>query len=354
MKSKVNNYKNSGVNINAGNYFVKKIKKKVLSTHINGTVNNFGLFSGFFNISKLNYKNPVLVSSADGVGTKIKIAQELKVFDTIGIDLVAMCINDILVHGAKPIFFLDYIAVDKLNVKKTEKIVNGICIGCKESNCSLLGGETAEMPGLYKKDDFDLAGFGVGIIEEKEIITGKNIKKGDAVIGLKSSGFHSNGYSLIRKIIKKKKISYNIKINSKINNLGKYLLRPTKIYSKIILELKKKKLLNGISHITGGGIVDNVPRILPSGLSVNFENHSWKLPDIFQWISKIGGINFEEMLKVFNCGIGMVIFCNKKNESKIKKILKKQKMDYFDLGNVTKNKKKINTKNLIESWKNLK
>ena len=174
------------------------------------------------------------------------------------------------------------------------------------------------------------------------------------VIGLKSSGFHSNGYSLIRQIIKKKKISYNLRINSKINNLGEYLLKPTKIYSKIIFMLKKKKILNGASHITGGGIIENIPRVLPNGLSINFNNHSWKLPYIFQWISKIGEIKFEEMLRVFNCGIGMVIFCNPKKESIIKKILKNQKIDFFYLGNVTKNKKKIDIKNLIESWKNLK
>ena len=240
--SKINSYKKAGVNINTGNLFIKKIKQVVLSTHIKGTIKNFGLFGGFFDISKLNYKKPMLISSADGVGTKIKIAEDLKRFDTIGIDLVAMCINDVLVHGAKPIFFLDYMATGKLNIRNARKIINGICKGCKEAKCSLIGGETAEMPGIYKKND---------------LITGQNIKSGDIVIGLKSAGFHSNGYSLIRHILKKRNISYNTRINSKIKNLGQFLLTPTKIYAKIILSLTKKKLLNGISiqmKLYGNGI----------------------------------------------------------------------------------------------------
>ena len=350
--SKINSYKKAGVNINAGNLFIKKIKQVVLSTHIKGTIKNFGLFGGFFDISKLNYKKPMLISSADGVGTKIKIAEDLKRFDTIGIDLVAMCINDILVHGAKPIFFLDYVATGKLNIRNAVKIINGICKGCKEAKCSLIGGETAEMPGIYKKNDFDLAGFGVGIIEKNDLITGQNIKSGDIVIGLKSSGFHSNGYSLIRHILKKRNISYNTRVNSKIKNLGQFLLIPTKIYTKIILSLTKKKLLNGISHITGGGIIENLPRILPKGLSIDFKTHNWKLPYIFKWISDNGNIKFNEMLRVFNCGIGMTIFCSSKKLNIIQNILSNQKENYIYLGRVTKNRKKIQLKNLKESWKN--
>ena len=349
--SKINSYKKAGVNINTGNLFIKKIKQVVLSTHIKGTIKNFGLFGGFFDISKLNYKKPMLISSADGVGTKIKIAEDLKRFDTIGIDLVAMCIKDVLVHGAKPIFFLDYMATGKLNIRNAEKIINGICKGCKEAKCSLIGGETAEMPGIYKKNDFDLAGFGVGIIEKNDLITGQNIKSGDIVIGLKSSGFHSNGYSLIRHILKKKNIIYNTRINSKIKNLGQFLLTPTKIYAKIILSLTKKKLLNGISHITGGGIIENLPRILPKGLSIDFKNHNWKLPYIFKWISDNGNIKFNEMLRVFNCGIGMVIFCNPKKINVIQNILSKEKEKTIYLGIVTKNRKKIQLSNLKKSWK---
>ena len=206
MKRKVNKYNKAGVNIDEGNNFIKLIKKKVFATHTKGAVNDLNSFAGFFDLSILKYKNPLLISSADGVGTKIKIAQDLKKYNSIGIDLVAMCINDILVHGGKPIFFLDYIAVEKLNKKIALDIIAGISKGCKEANCSILGGETAEMPGLYKKNDFDLAGFAVGIIEKKNLITGKNIRENDIVIGLKSSGFHSNGFSLIRYILKKKKL----------------------------------------------------------------------------------------------------------------------------------------------------
>ena len=206
MVSKVNKYKKAGVDINSGNQFVKLIKKKVFATHTKGAVKDLNSFAGFFNLSELKYKHPLLLSSADGVGTKIKIAQDLKKYNSLGIDLVAMCVNDILVHGGKPIFFLDYIAVEKLNKKIALEIIDGIAKGCKESNCSILGGETAEMPGLYKKNDFDLAGFAVGIIEKKDLITGKNIRENDIVIGLKSSGFHSNGFSLIRYILKKKEL----------------------------------------------------------------------------------------------------------------------------------------------------
>ena len=235
MKQKVNKYKKAGVSIEQGNNFIKLIRKKVFSTHNKGAIKDLSSFAGFFDLSILKYKNPILLSSADGVGTKIKIAQDLRKYKTIGIDLVAMCVNDILVHGGKPIFFLDYIAVEKLNKKISLDIIDGISKGCKEANCSILGGETAEMPGLYKKNDFDLAGFAVGIAEKKNLITGKNIREGDEVIGLKSSGFHSNGFSLIRYILKKKRINYRKRISKQIGNLGDFLLKPTKNYSKIIL-----------------------------------------------------------------------------------------------------------------------
>ena len=350
MKKKVNKYKSAGVNITEGNNFIKSIKKKIFSTHKPGAIRDLGSFSGFFDLSKIKYKNPMLLSSADGVGTKIKIAQDLKKYNTIGIDLVAMCVNDILVHGGKPIFFLDYIAVEKLNKKIALNIISGIAKGCKIADCSILGGETAEMPGLYKKNDFDLAGFTVGIIEKKDLITGKNIKENDIVIGLKSSGFHSNGYSLIRYILKRKKISYKTKISNAIPNLGKFLLKPTKIYSEIILELKKDKLLEGACHITGGGIIDNLPRILPKNLGLDFNNHNWVLPYIYKWFKVKGDIPYEEMLKVFNCGIGMIIICKPKNEKKILKKLKQKKEPYFYLGKIIKNKKKIDIKNLKKKW----
>ena len=349
MISKVNKYKKAGVDINSGNQFVKLIKKKVFKTHIKGSLKDLSSFGGFFNISSLNYKEPLLISATDGVGTKIKIAQNLKKYNTLGIDLVAMSVNDILVHGGKPIFFLDYIAVEKLNKKIGLEIIDGICKGCKIAECSLLGGETAEMPGIYQKNDFDLAGFAVGIVEKKKLITGKNIKEGDCVFGLKSSGFHSNGYSMIRYILKKKKISYKKKIISK-NSIGDFLIKPTKIYSKIISKLLVTNGINGMCHITGGGIIENIPRIIPNGLGIDFNNHNWKLSSIFNWFRKQGNLSFEEMLKVFNCGIGMIIICKKNKAKNIISILNKEKESFFYLGKIIKSKKRIDCRLLKEKW----
>ena len=349
MVSKVNKYKNAGVDINVGNQFVKLIKKKVFKTHIKGSLKDLSSFGGFFNLSSLNYKEPLLISATDGVGTKIKIAQNLKKYNTLGIDLVAMSVNDILVHGGKPIFFLDYIAVEKLNKKIGLEIIDGICKGCKIAGCSLLGGETAEMPGIYKKNDFDLAGFAVGVVEKKKLITGKTIKEGDVVIGLKSSGFHSNGYSMIRYILKKKKIGYQKKIINK-NSIGDLLIKPTKIYSKIILKLLNKNGINGMCHITGGGIIENIPRIIPNGLGINFYNHNWKLPNIYNWFKEQGNLSFKEMLKVFNCGIGMIVILKKNRAKTIISQLNKEKEPYFYLGKIIKNKKKVDLKFLKEKW----
>ena len=350
MILKVNKYKKAGVNINEGNNFVKLIKNKVFSTHKKGAIKDLGSFAGFFDLSVLKYKNPLLISSTDGVGTKIKVAQELNKYNSLGIDLVAMCINDILVHGGNPLFFLDYIAIDKLDKKKALQIIDGIANGCKQSNCSILGGETAEMPGLYKKGDFDLAGFAVGIIEKKNLITGKKIKKGDIVLGLKSSGFHSNGYSLIRYIMKKKKIGYKKRISKKINNLGEFLIKPTKIYSKVILALTKERLIDGACHITGGGITDNLPRILPKELGMDFKNSNWFLPEIFKWFKEQGDMSFDETIKVFNCGIGMVIICKPNKKNIFIKKLKKLNEPFLFLGKVVENKGKIDTNFLKKKW----
>ena len=317
MILKVNKYKKAGVNINEGNNFVKLIKNKVFSTHKKGAIKDLGSFAGFFDLSVLKYKNPLLISSTDGVGTKIKVAQELNKYNSLGIDLVAMCINDILVHGGNPLFFLDYIAIDKLD---------------------------------KKKGDFDLAGFAVGIIEKKNLITGKKIKKGDIVLGLKSSGFHSNGYSLIRYIMKKKKIGYKKRISKKINNLGEFLIKPTKIYSKVILALTKERLIDGACHITGGGITDNLPRILPKELGMDFKNSNWFLPEIFKWFKEQGDMSFDETIKVFNCGIGMVIICKPNKKNIIIKKLKKLNEPFFFLGKVVENKGKIDTNFLKKKW----
>jgi len=288
-------YKKSGVDIDKANKFVDDIKK--IAPAIGG-------FSGFFPVDTKKYRNPVLVASTDGVGTKLKIAHLVNKHDTVGIDLVAMCVNDVLCTGAKPVFFLDYFATGKLELKVAKEIIKGIHEGCKQAGCILLGGETAEMPGFYKKGEYDLAGFAVGIVEKDEIIDGKKIRPGDYVFGLPSTGPHSNGYSLIRKIFSEKELK----------NLGNQLLKPTKIYSKEILK-GPGKYAKGIAHITGGGFYDNIPRVLPENCQVVIFKNRWQIPEIFYKIQKKGNVSEKEMFRVFNMGIGMVIISS---EEKLK------------------------------------
>tara|TARA_B100001248_G_scaffold237581_1_gene201649 strand:+ start:7444 stop:8466 length:1023 start_codon:yes stop_codon:yes gene_type:complete len=339
MKKIKNTYKKSGVNISLANKLVKHISslsKKGVKKRNNLTgLDNIGAFASMYDISKLKLEDPVIVSSTDGVGTKIDLANKYKKFDTIGIDLVAMCINDLVVQGAKPLFFLDYIAVGKLNLKKTKKILNGIVKGCNISNCSLIGGETAEMPGIYDKDKFDLAGFSVGIVSKKKILSKKKVRQGDVILALPSSGIHSNGFSLVRSILKKSKIPINLK---------KELLRPTKIYSNEILKLVEKKLINASAHITGGGLVENLLRSVPDKLSINVDLSKIKIKKIFKWI-KSKNISDEEMLKTFNCGVGFCLIVPKKNIIKIKK-----KLNYspYIIGSITNDKKKINLINKLK------
>ena len=339
MKKIKNTYKKSGVNISLANKLVKHIsslsKKGVKKWNNLTGLDNIGAFASMYDISKLKLEDPVIVSSTDGVGTKIDLANKYKKFDTIGIDLVAMCINDLVVQGAKPLFFLDYIAVGKLNLKKTKKILNGIVKGCNISNCSLIGGETAEMPGIYDKDKFDLAGFSVGIVSKKKILSKKKVRQGDVILALPSSGIHSNGFSLVRSILKKSKIPINLK---------KELLRPTKIYSNEILKLVEKKLINASAHITGGGLVENLLRSVPDKLSINVDLSKIKIKKIFKWI-KSKNISDEEMLKTFNCGVGFCLIVPKKNIIKIKK-----KLNYspYIIGSITNDKKKINLINKLK------
>jgi len=279
MKKNENSYKKSGVNISLANKLIKHIsilsKKNVKKTNSQTFKDEIGGFSSLFDISNYKIKDPVIVSCTDGVGTKIDLANKYKKFDTIGIDLVAMCINDLIVQGAKPLFFLDYIAVGKLDLKKTKKILKGIFKGCELSNCKLIGGETAEMPGIYSKDKFDLAGFSVGIVSKKKILNKNKVKSGDLVLAIPSNGIHSNGFSLVRSILKKYKIPKALK---------KQLLNPTKIYSKEVLRLTKKNLINSASHITGGGLVENLLRSIPSNLTLNIDLNKIKILKIFKWI----------------------------------------------------------------------
>jgi phosphoribosylaminoimidazole synthetase len=341
MKKIKNSYKKSGVNISLANELVKHIssisKKGVKKTNKSFNKEVIGGFGSLFDISKIKIKDPVIVSCTDGVGTKIDLANKFKKFDTIGIDLVAMCINDLIVQGAKPLFFLDYIAVGKLDLNKTKKILKGIFKGCALSDCKLSGGETAEMPGIYSKDKFDLAGFSVGIVSKKKILSKNNVKENNVVLAIPSNGIHSNGYSLVRSILKNYKIS---------NNLKKDLLKPTKIYSKEILKLANNNLITSAAHITGGGLIENLLRSIPDNLSINIDLSKIKVTKIFKWL-KSKNISDQEMMKTFNCGIGFCIITPKKNIIKIKKAFSHQFMPY-EIGFVSKNKSKVKLINSIK------
>ena len=336
MQKTKNTYKKSGVNINLADRFVEHIAKiskknvKKKSKYLNK--DNIGAFGSTFDISKIKIKDPLIVSSTDGVGTKIDLANQFNKFDTIGIDLVAMCVNDLIVQGAKPLFFLDYIAVGKIKFNKLKKILNGIIKGCDISNCSLIGGETAEMPGIYDNNKFDLAGFSVGIVSKKKLLHKKNVLNGDIVLAVPSSGIHSNGYSLVRSILKNKKITKKIKNE---------LLTPTKIYTKEILSLTKKNLIHSAAHITGGGLIDNLTRSIPKHLSLNIDLQKIKTINIFKWI-KSNNISDREMLKTFNCGVGFCLIVKKKNIKKIKKYFSVEYTPY-EIGFISKNKKKYKT-----------
>jgi phosphoribosylformylglycinamidine cyclo-ligase len=300
-------YSQAGVDIDKGNAFVKRIKGLVAETHGRGVLNDIGGFSGLFAIGNINYEDPVLIASTDGVGTKLNIAKLCNRHDTIGIDLVAMCVNDVIVSGAKPLFFLDYFAVSSLDLEVATEVVQGIADGCKQASCSLIGGETAEMPGLYQPGDYDLAGFVVGIGERNQIIDGSDIRVGNKIIGLASSGLHSNGYSLVRKIFfDKLGLSVNDQVAELGCTVGEELLKPTRIYVNSVLTVLRNYTINGLIHNTGGGFYDNVPRILPGGCKAVIRAGSWEVPPIFPYLQEKGGIPVEEMYRTFNMGIGMM------------------------------------------------
>lgn len=337
------NYKDAGVDVANGQKEVELIKKLVEKTQSENVLSKLGGFSGLFSLENLNIKNPVLVSGTDGVGTKVMLAQMMDKHDTIGIDCVAMCVNDILCQGAKPLFFLDYIACGKLVPEKMEKIVKGVADGCLQANSSLIGGETAEMPGLYKENDYDLAGFCVGIVDKEKIITGEKIKKGDHIFGLKSSGIHSNGYSLVRKIVlEKEKLSLDEKIEGLDTSLGEELLKPTKIYVKEILALLEKIEINGLSHITGGGFYENIPRMIPDGLCAKIDVRNIPLPKIFSLLEKWGELDKKDMYETFNMGVGLVFAVDKNDVDKVKEIIDEDEL--LDLGEIIENDEKIDLK----------
>jgi len=303
-----NAYKQAGVDIEAGYEAVNRMKKHVQRTMRPGVLGGLGGFGGMFDLSTLNLKEPVLISGTDGVGTKLMLAFMMDRHDTIGIDAVAMCVNDIVVQGAEPIYFLDYIACGKAEPGKIEAIVKGISDGCEMAGCALVGGETAEMPGMYSEEEYDLAGFAVGACEKSAIISGENIKAGDVLIGLASSGIHSNGYSLVRKIFfEQEKMALTDYVDELGKTLGEELLTPTKIYVKPILTVLKKFEIKGMAHITGGGFIENIPRMLPAGLGAELAESHWDVPAIFTLMEKVGQLNRKEMYNIFNMGTGMVV-----------------------------------------------
>ncbi len=302
-------YKDAGVDIDAGNEAVKKMKNYVQATFRKEVLTELGGFSGLFALNIKKYKEPVLVSGTDGVGTKLKVAMLMNQHSTIGIDAVAMCVNDILAQGAEPLFFLDYIAVGKLNPDKVANIVKGVAAGCLQAGCSLIGGETAEMPGFYGEDEYDIAGFAVGVVDKSKIISGNSVKAGEVLIGLSSTGLHSNGYSLARKVLLDGSVGY--KIDTNIDELGmtigEAMLTPTRIYVKDILPLLDKVDVKALAHITGGGLVENLPRVFPKGLKAVIDTFAWSPAPIFGLLQKTGNIAKEEMFRVFNMGVGMVV-----------------------------------------------
>ena len=301
-------YEQAGVNLEAGYEVVRRIKKHVASTARTGVMGNIGAFGGMFDLSALNVREPVLVSGTDGVGTKLKLAFEMDMHDTIGIDAVAMCVNDVLAQGAEPLEFLDYVAVGRNEPQKIEAIVAGVAEGCRQAGCALVGGETAEMPGMYADGEYDIAGFTVGVVEKKRLIDGSKVRVGDVLVGVASSGVHSNGFSLVRKIVADSGLNLHESCPELSDRLlGEVLLTPTKIYVKQMLEVIRSCDVHGISHITGGGFDENIPRILREGQGIEIEEGSWEILPVFRFLEKYGKVPHREMFNIFNMGIGMVV-----------------------------------------------
>lgn len=325
-------YRDAGVDIDAGDSLVEKIKPYAKRTMRPEVLGDLGGFGALVEISQ-KYRQPVLVSGTDGVGTKLKLAFDWNKHDTIGIDLVAMSVNDILVQGAEPLFFLDYFACGKLDVERAASVIKGIAAGCEQSGCALIGGETAEMPGMYPDGEYDLAGFAVGVVEKDQIITGRDIVAGDVILGLASNGIHSNGYSLVRKIIDHAQPNLDAELTPS-QTLREAILAPTRLYVKPILAALKQFTIKGMAHITGGGITENVPRILPDNTVANINTDSWSLPKLFQWLQQTGQVQMQEMYRTFNCGIGMVIIVDAKEATTIQQFLQQQGETVYQIGTV--------------------
>jgi phosphoribosylformylglycinamidine cyclo-ligase len=329
-------YRDAGVDIDAGDALVDRIKPFAKRTMRPGVMAGIGGFGALFEVPR-GYREPVLVSGTDGVGTKLKLAFHWKRHDTIGIDLVAMSVNDILTLGAEPLFFLDYYACGKLDVASAADVVKGIAAGCEMAGCALIGGETAEMPGMYPAGEYDLAGFAVGVVEKKKIINGRSIKPGDVVLGLASNGVHSNGYSLVRRILAQPGVKLSAKIGGRA--LKDAILAPTRIYVKPVLQLMKKIPVKGLAHITGGGLVDNIPRVLTDGLTAEIRSDAWPLPPLFRWLQERGNVADSEMHRVFNCGIGMILVVAEKDAKRAQALLAKTGEKVWRIGEIRRRKR---------------
>ena len=339
-------YSDAGVDIDAGNALVERIKPSLKKTNRAGVVSAIGGFGGLFDLKAAGYKDPILVAATDGVGTKLKIAIETNQLSTIGTDLVAMCVNDLICQGAEPLIFLDYFATGKLNIEKAENIIDGIARGCELSGCALIGGETAEMPQMYHGDDFDLAGFSVGAVERgQELPLPTNV--GDIIIGLSSNGIHSNGYSLVRKIVEKSGLQWFDNAPFEDKNLSDALLTPTKLYVKQCLALKNIEGVKAFAHITGGGLTENILRALVKGQGIKIDLSTWILPPVFKWLSTTGGVSQDEMLKTFNCGIGMTVICSQTSIDEVFSRLEKNGESPTLIGEVTDTNKVHYSGNLI-------
>ncbi|MCX8753663.1 phosphoribosylformylglycinamidine cyclo-ligase [Snodgrassella sp. B3837] len=323
-------YRDAGVDIDAGDSLVEKIKPFAKRTMRPEVLGDLGGFGALVEISK-KYRQPVLVSGTDGVGTKLKLAFEWDQHDTVGIDLVAMSVNDILVQGAEPLFFLDYFACGKLDVERAAAVIKGIASGCEQSGCALIGGETAEMPGMYPDGEYDLAGFAVGVVEKEQVINGRSIAAGDIVLGLASNGIHSNGYSLVRKIIERARPELDAPFADG-QTLRQAIIAPTRLYVKPILAALKQFTIKGMAHITGGGISENVPRILPDNTVAAIDTQSWPLPKLFQWLQQAGQVDSQEMYRTFNCGIGMVLVVNAADAAAVQQFLQQQGETVYEIG----------------------
>lgn len=346
---KPNAYKEAGVDIEAGADLVERIKPHVKKTSRSGVMSGLGGFGALFDLKETGYTDPVLVSATDGVGTKLKIAIDTGKHDTVGIDLVAMCVNDLVVQGAEPLFFLDYFATGKLEVEHAEAVITGIAKGCEMAGCALIGGETAEMPGMYGAGDYDLAGFTVGAVERDKIITGEAIQDGDVILALPSSGLHSNGYSLVRKLIGSTQgFSYDSSAPfDSSKTLGELVMTPTRIYVKPLLEALKlsdengTSLIHGMANITGGGLIENIPRVIPDGLCANIDGQSWELPPLFKWLGEIGELSAEDMALTFNCGIGMVVICSNGHKDAVIHSLEQSGETVIPIGTISTGPEKI-------------